>query len=97
MYISGVLNLRITSVGGSLIVEWDPASSPYCGGVLNYQVVISLDEQVVRSITTTRLIVTFHNLISDTAYSIMVVAINRAGVGATGITNVMKRGNTLYA
>ena len=87
--------MRNAFVDCSLLVEWDPPNSSYCGGPL-YQVVISSDGDVIHNITTTRTNVTFSDVTSDTAYNVTVVAVNRLGVGATEMTNVFTGGTVLY-
>ncbi|XP_065914777.1 low-density lipoprotein receptor-related protein 5-like isoform X2 [Dysidea avara] len=82
---SGVTHLTNTTYRLDLIiVTWDPASSPYCGEVLYYQVVISSDEHVNipnNIVNATCLAVTFLGLRSNTTYTITVAAVNKAGIG----------------
>ena len=82
---SGVTHLTNTTYRLDLIiVTWDPASSPYCGEVLYYQVVISSDEHVNIPndiVNATCLAVTFLDLRSNTTYTITVAAVNKAGIG----------------
>ena len=81
---SGITHLTNTTYKSDLIiVTWNPASSPYCGEVLYYQVVISSDEHVNitnNAVNTTSLTTTFLDLRSNTTYAITVAAVNRAGV-----------------
>ena len=66
------------------MVTWDPVSSPYCGEVLYYRVVILSDEHTeINSniVNTTGLTVTFLDLRNYTTYTIMVAAVNKAGIG----------------
>ena len=66
------------------MVTWDPVSSPYCGEVLYYKVVILSDEHTeINSniVNTTGLTFTFLDLRNFTTYTIMVAAVNRAGIG----------------
>jgi len=89
----GLLNPRITIFKtASLTVVWDPASSPYCGGVLYYQVVITDGEKPLIYVTTAELSVPFSDLMGNRAYNISVVAVNRAGNGITGVTNFVIAG-----
>ena len=82
---SGVTHLINTTYRPDLImVTWDPASSPYCGEVLYYKVVISSDEHVNIPndiVNVTCLTATFLGLRSNTTYTITVAAINKAAVG----------------
>ena len=92
MSIIGLLNPRVTITTTSITVTWNTAISPYCG-VIYYQVVISHVGQLVSDITTTGLSTTFHSLLGNTAYSITVVAVNRAGNGITGVINLITAGD----
>ena len=89
---AGMINLRNSSYRSNKItVTWDPASSPYCGEVLHYQVVISSDEHcniVNDSIRATNLSATFSSLKSNTSYTITVSAVNRARIGMLEMINV---------
>ncbi|XP_065915112.1 uncharacterized protein [Dysidea avara] len=89
---SGVANLTNTTYTPNIInVTWDPASSPYCGEVLYYQVVISSDGHcniVNDTIRAMNLSATFSNLKSNTTYIITVSAVNRATVGLSEMINV---------
>ena len=84
---SGVTLLTNTTYKSDLIiVTWDPASSPYCGEVLYYQVVISSDGYVNITnnvVNTTSLTATFLDLRSSKLYTITVTAVNKAGSGRT--------------
>ena len=88
----GVANLTNTTYTPNIInVTWDPASSPYCGEVLYYQVVISSDGHcniVNDTIRAMNLSATFSNLKSNTTYIITVSAVNRATVGLSEMINV---------
>ena len=86
MYV-GVTNLTNTTYSPyTITVSWDAATSPYCGGVLYYTVMISSDEHcnIMNDIVNvTGLNATFSNLRRDTNYNITVTAVNRAGAGLT--------------
>ncbi|XP_065903474.1 uncharacterized protein [Dysidea avara] len=88
---TGMLNPRIFSDEDLVTITWDPASNPYCGGVLYYLVVVSFCEWQVQRVSTTGLNVTFDDLIDRTPYSIMVVAINRAGYGSNETINAVTK------
>ena len=91
-----MLNPRnTTNKTTSITVTWDPASSLYCG-VIYYQVVISFGCQLVSDIITTELSATFHGLMGNTAYSITVVAVNRAGNGITVVENLITAGKNEF-
>ena len=87
LYFSGITQLTNTTYKSDLIVvTWEPASSPYCGEVLYYQVVISSDEHVNIAnniVSTIGLTATFLNLRNNTFYTITVTAVNKAGSGRT--------------
>lgn len=94
---TGVRNLMNTTYSpNTIIVSWDAAESPYCGGVLYYIVVISSDEYsniiyltVNVTVSTATYTHTFSNLRNDTNHNITVTAVNRAGAGmTTELTNV---------
>ena len=89
----GVTHLTTTTYSSSIIaITWDPASSPYCGEVLYYQVVISSDEHVNIPndiVNVTCLTTTFLGLRSNTTYAITVAAVNRAGRGIVARITVM--------
>ena len=82
---SGITHLANSSYSSNIItLTWDPANSPYCGEVLYYQVVISSDEHANipnNIVNSTCLTTTFLDLWSNTAYTITVTAVNRAGSG----------------
>ena len=88
--------MNTTYSPNTIIVSWDAAESPYCGGVLYYIVVISSDEYsniiyltVNVTVSTATYTHTFSNLRNDTNYNITVTAVNRAGAGmTTELTNV---------
>ena len=86
-FLSGIAHLTNTTYKSDLIiVTWNPASSPYCGEVLYYQVVISSDEHTdipTDFVNTTGLTTTFLNLRNSTFYTITVTDVNRAGSGRT--------------
>ena len=81
----GVPNLQLMGIFNSgtndinIIVTWDAANSPYCGGVLYYIVMISSDNIIIDTVNVTDLTVTFHNLRNDTNYDVTVTAYNRVG------------------
>ena len=88
-----VTNLKnTTNSEDTITVTWNNASSPYCGGVLYYIVIISPDERNgsnimdIANVTDLSLLTaTFSNLINDTYYDISVTPYNRvdAGIGVT--------------
>ena len=86
-FLSGITHLINTTYKSDLIiVTWDPASSPYCGEVLYYQVVISSDEHTDipnNIVNTTGLTTPFLDLRDSTVYTITVTGVNRAGSGRT--------------
>ena len=95
MYVTyiGVPNLKLMEIFNSctnktnIFVTWDAATSPYCGGVLYYIVMISSDEHsnIMNDIVnvTLPLTATFSNLRNDTTYDVTVTAYNRVGAGMT--------------
>ena len=84
--------MNTTYSPNTIIVSWDAAESPYCGGVLYYIVMISSDEYsdiITVKATPSTATYTFSNLRNDTNYNITVTAVNRAGAGmTTELTNV---------
>ena len=89
----GVTNLKLMETFDSctnetnITVTWDAATSPYCGRVLYYMVMISSDEHsnIVNDIVnvTSPLTATFSNLMNGTNYNITVTPYNRGGAGMT--------------
>ena len=76
----------------NIFVTWDAATSPYCGGVLYYIVMISSDEHsnIMNDIVnvTSPLTATFSNLRNDTNYDVTATAYNRVGTGMTTTVHV---------
>ena len=71
----------------NITVTWDAATSPYCGEVLYYTVMISSDEHssIMNDIVnvTSPLTATFSNLRNYTMYDVTVTAYNRVDAGMT--------------
>ena len=91
----GVTNLmNTTNSEDTITVTWDAASSPYCGGVLYYVVMISSDEHsnimndIVNVTDSSLLTATFSNLINDTNYDVTVTPYNRVVAGITTTVNI---------
>ena len=86
---TGVINLMNTTYSpDTIIVRWDAANSPYCGGVLYYIVMISSDGCSSTIDGIMGLTATFSNLRNDTNYNIRVTAVNTAGAGMMELINV---------
>ena len=86
--------MNTTYSPNTIIVSWDAAESPNCGGVLYYIVMISSDEYsniiyLTVNVTVSTATYTFSTLRNDTNHNITVTAVNRAGAGMTiELTNV---------
>ena len=95
-----VRNLNYTKVGDgdntSLIVTWDPAVNPQCGGVLLYLVTISSSCSVMDNIIIvtdlSKSTATFSNL-RNIGYNVTVAAVSRTSVGVTSITTTSGNNN----
>ena len=90
----GISNLKNESrTNATITIVWDPADSPNCGPVLNYNVTIvnsvNGTEMSTTTLNDTRLEI--FNLMSGTAYNITVAAVNRAGTGLTSTVTVTTR------
>ena len=78
----------------TITVTWNNASSPYCGGILYYIVMISSDEHsnimndIVNVTDLSLLTATFSNLRNDTNYNITVTPYNRVVAGMTTTVNI---------
>ena len=88
----GVTNLtNTTNSEDTITVTWNNASSPYCGEILYYMVMISSDEHcnimnAIMNVTDLSLLTaTFSNLMNDTNYNITITPYNRviAGMSTT--------------
>ena len=84
----------------TITVTWDAATSPYCGGVLYYIVMISSDEHsnIMNDIVNvTSLNATFPNLMNDTNYDITVTPYNRVVAGMTTTTENIRTSSPVPA
>ena len=93
---TGVTNLRnTTNSEDTITIIWDAATSPYCGGILYYIVMISSDEHsnIMNDIVnvTSPLTTTFSNLRNDTYYVVRVTTVySRLGDGGTTKTVIIR-------
>ena len=85
---TGVNFTSTTNSEDTITVTWSAATSPYCGGILYYVVMISDENSNIMNDTVNALTATFSNLMNDTNYTVTVTAYNRVVAGMTTPVNI---------